>query len=245
MGDARALLRLCNELHAAGRDPEARKRRLVEGVRDLTAADHAWSAVAVFEAGGEPVVISAVHTRGEGASPDGAACAWEVYRRLRRSGHAAKPASSSAGGKPRAEWCTSEPAPRAGGRARSRPAAAAGPLVYSLVPLGDGRVVACLTVARDPGMPGFTARQRTMLCALHAEVAWVYRPDVMRVSPETRALSRRQLETLDHLLAGKGEKQIAADMRVRYNTVHHYVKALYRHFHVTSRSELLARWVGR
>ena len=244
VGDVRALLRLCNELHAAGHDPEARKRRLVEGVRDLTTADHAAATVAAFGAGAVPAVISSVRAGGD-AVADGAACAWDVYRRLRRSGRsvaaANATASPTAGGKPGAEWCTAEPGPRA--RTRGRPAA--GPAVHSLLPLGDGRIVACLTVGREPGLPGFTPRERAMVCALHAEVGWLYRPDVMRASSETRALSRRQLETLQHLLAGKGEKQIAAEMKVRYNTVHHYVKALYRHFRVTSRSELLARWVGK
>jgi DNA-binding CsgD family transcriptional regulator len=246
VGDVRALLRLCNELHAAaaaGHDPEARKRRLVEGVRDLTTADHAAATVAAFGAGAVPAVISSVRAGGADgdASADGAACAWDVYRRLRRSGRSVSAASPTAGGKPGAEWCTAEPGPRA--RTRGRPSA--GPAVHSLLPLGDGRVVACLTVEREPGLPGFTRRERAMVCALHAEAGWLYRPDVMRVSSESRALSRRQLETLQHLLAGKGEKQIAAEMKVRYNTVHHYVKALYRHFRVTSRSELLARWVGK
>ncbi len=81
------------------------------------------------------------------------------------------------------------------------------------------------------------------MCILHAELAWVYRADVMLASREARALAPRERETLQHLLSGKGEKQIAREMRVSYNTVHHYVKALHRHFKVSSRSELLARWV--
>jgi DNA-binding CsgD family transcriptional regulator len=59
------------------------------------------------------------------------------------------------------------------------------------------------------------------------------------------ALSPREKQTLWKLLAGRGEKEIAAEMRLSINTVHHYVKALYKHFHVSSRAELLAKWMGR
>ena len=107
------------------------------------------------------------------------------------------------------------------------------------------RAAACLTVHRGARRPRFSQRDHAVVCALHAEVGWVYRADVLLVSPDTRSLSPRERETLKHLLAGLGEKQIAARMGVRYNTVHHYVKALHRHFGVSTRAELLARWVGR
>jgi hypothetical protein len=39
---------------------------------------------------------------------------------------------------------------------------------------------------------------------------------------------------------GRSEKQVADDLHLSPHTVHEYVKALYRHFGVQSRSELLA-----
>jgi len=56
-------------------------------------------------------------------------------------------------------------------------------------------------------------------------------------------LSPRHAQTLEGLLAGDSEKQIAAKLGIRRNTVHVYVTALYRHFDVSSRGELLARFV--
>ena len=56
-------------------------------------------------------------------------------------------------------------------------------------------------------------------------------------------LSPRLQETLHFLLTGKSEKQIATELGLSKHTVHSYVKALYKHFGVTSRAELLARWV--
>jgi DNA-binding CsgD family transcriptional regulator len=238
--DVRAMLRLCNELHGAGPDPAVRKRRLLEGVRELTGADHATAAVAIFAGRGRgaaapPEVLSAVHASTGAAAtavaggPDGAA--WSAYRQF------APPARRGRPGEPPPEYCTTAPA-SSPGRAR------AGHRVHSFLPLADGRLVACLTVGRGPNSARFSSRDRSIVCALHAEAAWLYRPDVMHVSRGTRGLSRRELEALQHLLTGKGEKQIATDMRVSYNTLHHYVKSLYRHFGVTSRIELLARSTG-
>jgi DNA-binding CsgD family transcriptional regulator len=62
---------------------------------------------------------------------------------------------------------------------------------------------------------------------------------------EALPLSPRERQTLWKLLAGRGEKQIAAEMKLSINTVHHYAKRIYKHFGVSSRAELLALWVDR
>lgn len=56
-------------------------------------------------------------------------------------------------------------------------------------------------------------------------------------------LSPRHRQTLQRLLAGDSEKQIAVRFGVSPHTVHVYVKALYRRFDVSSRGELLARFI--
>jgi DNA-binding CsgD family transcriptional regulator len=56
-------------------------------------------------------------------------------------------------------------------------------------------------------------------------------------------LSRRERQTLELLLAGNADKQIAAQLEISRHTVHVYVKSLYKRFGVNSRSELLAKWV--
>lgn len=60
----------------------------------------------------------------------------------------------------------------------------------------------------------------------------------------TAGLCPRQRQTLDRLLAGDSEKQIAIRLGVSQHTIHAYVKGLYRHFNVNSRGELLARFVS-
>ena len=63
--------------------------------------------------------------------------------------------------------------------------------------------------------------------------------------PQLPQLSRRMRQTLERLLAGDSEKQIANRFGVSRNTVHTYVKALYKTFNVNSRGELLAKFVRR
>ncbi len=58
-------------------------------------------------------------------------------------------------------------------------------------------------------------------------------------------LPPRVREALGCLLEGDSEKQTAARMGLSRETVHQYVKTLYRHYRVASRAELLARVLRR
>lgn len=64
-----------------------------------------------------------------------------------------------------------------------------------------------------------------------------------RVGPDVRQLPPRLRQTLDLLLVGDSEKQIAGKLGISRHTVHVYVKALYKIHEVASRGELLARFV--
>lgn len=65
---------------------------------------------------------------------------------------------------------------------------------------------------------------------------WLDRPPVPSLPP-------RLDQTLRGLLRGQSEKQIALDLKVSGHTVHEYVKDLHRRLGVTSRGELLARFL--
>lgn len=56
--------------------------------------------------------------------------------------------------------------------------------------------------------------------------------------------SPRAKQTLELLLAGDSEKQIARKLSLSRHTIHVYVKALYRGLGVSSRGELLARFIN-
>jgi DNA-binding CsgD family transcriptional regulator len=88
---------------------------------------------------------------------------------------------------------------------------------------------------------GIDRRRRlvAMFCSMLGEQAL----EGKAASPGGPPLSPRQRETLELLLAGNAEKQIASALSISKHTVHVYVKSLYKRFGVNSRPELLARWV--
>ena len=65
------------------------------------------------------------------------------------------------------------------------------------------------------------------------------------VSDAARRLTPRQREVLDRLLLGDGEKQAAAALGISRHTLHDYAGAIYGVFGVSSRAELMARFVHR
>jgi DNA-binding CsgD family transcriptional regulator len=112
-----------------------------------------------------------------------------------------------------------------------------------------------------PPSPYFSPRQRRVVEFAHSELRWIHYPQdrgnvskvlasdapAAPVDPENSAfaaqLSPRYRRVLRHLLTGESEKEIASQLGLSRHTIHEYVRALYRQFSVTSRSELMAQWV--
>lgn len=86
---------------------------------------------------------------------------------------------------------------------------------------------------------------------LVADFCRLFGPQPRRALESERAielpawLSPRLSQTLEALLAGDSEKQIAQKLSISPHTVHVYVKQLYKNFNVSSRGELLARFITR
>jgi DNA-binding CsgD family transcriptional regulator len=103
-----------------------------------------------------------------------------------------------------------------------------------------------LWVHRGIGEKPFSARQREILSLLHAELgSLIGRALASACEPALQGLTRRERDTLDALLLGDSEKQIAARLGISTATAHEYVVSVYRHYRVSSRGELMARFVGR
>ncbi|MFN0132665.1 MAG: helix-turn-helix transcriptional regulator [Phycisphaerales bacterium] len=99
-------------------------------------------------------------------------------------------------------------------------------------------------VHRPVGEPGFGRREWWIVHTVHAEVGkLIGGPLVAPGKPAPSGLTNRQRQTLARLLHGDSEKQIAAHLGLSPATVHEYVVAVYRHFGVSSRGELLARFI--
>ena len=103
-----------------------------------------------------------------------------------------------------------------------------------------------LFLHRAVGDAAFSERERRMLAIVHDEVATrVGRLLAHAGEPSLDALTPRRREVLEHLLRGLSEKEIAAELCRSRAAVHEHVLAIYRHFDVRSRAELMARFVGR
>jgi DNA-binding CsgD family transcriptional regulator len=82
---------------------------------------------------------------------------------------------------------------------------------------------------------------------LHARAGQL-EPAALRPAPRSTTPSRlspRMRETMNHLLKGDSEKQIASRLRLSRHTVHCYIRQIYRRYNVNSRGELFADWVRR
>jgi DNA-binding NarL/FixJ family response regulator len=95
-------------------------------------------------------------------------------------------------------------------------------------------------------MPVSSVRQLIMLLekitdALRARAA----PAAEAAPPDGGPpLGPQSIRVLELLKSGRSEKEIGNVLGISVNTVHHYVKAIYRRYDVHSRNELLALWVG-
>jgi DNA-binding NarL/FixJ family response regulator len=94
------------------------------------------------------------------------------------------------------------------------------------------------------GERSFATRERHLLHLCHEELGRLT-GTVLARQAERAGLAPRLCQTLDCLLDGDGEKQVAARLALSLPTVHQYVTALYRHFGVSSRAELVAHFIRR
>lgn len=99
---------------------------------------------------------------------------------------------------------------------------------------------------RSLGDRPFGDRESALLRVAHEELVPLIGTTLASVhEPRLADLSPRQRQVLACLLEGDGEKHVAARLGIGVATVHTYVKALYRHFRVAGRAELLAWFVRR
>lgn len=77
--------------------------------------------------------------------------------------------------------------------------------------------------------------QRSFLASFHRVPRTEKKQQTIRLQPRHRTI-------LKLLCKGSSRKAIAADLGVSENTVHGYVKDIFRHFHVNSQSQLIAHF---
>jgi len=99
---------------------------------------------------------------------------------------------------------------------------------------------------RAYGDEPITPRQITLLGILAEEITPMLGTRLSMQGQLTKAgLTPRQRQTLEFLLDGLSEKQIANRLNLSKATIHDYIVQLHRHFDVSSRGELLSYFVKR
>lgn len=116
--------------------------------------------------------------------------------------------------------------------------------IYTLCKLRQSQTYSLIGLHRAIGDIAFSAREARLLHLFHEELGRLV-GKVLVCDSQAEQLSPRLRQTLDCLLSGDGEKQVAIRLGLSVPTVHQYVTALYRKFGVSSRGELLAKFIRR
>lgn len=249
LSDVRRVFRLVGEIREIGADPERWRPHMVQALRKLANA--------------EVVVSSEIHFRkikttgsmkvfdiGWGSDPDGKS--WKIHTERNDE-------------KPENFWlaATATPEGSAPGKAASLPeddgddddelvpvkptekVRGGRYLILSQYALPHAGVVDQLGLHRAWDGKPFTPADHKLVRLFHVELGRLWKRDAIRQARDPgSALPPRLTQTLNELLAGSSEKQIAGKLELSRHTIHNYVKALHQRFGVSSRGELLAR-VGK
>lgn len=252
--DVKALLALMGELHDLAEEPAACRQHLIRTLRRLTEAHLAvWALLQEPQRGSKraPWRIEAIADTGwpRAAEADAARHCLDSGRDpmqiiARRKGAVVTAARQELIGD--RQWYA---LPQV---SEVRRGCGTDDCIYSLHRLEDGEGI-LLAVHRAWGdRRRFGARERLLLHLLNGELGSIYRMGARLAggAPDTRPADARQLtprmrQTLDLLLSGASEKQAAEKLGVSPNTLHVYVRGLYKHFRVNTRAELLARFVSK
>jgi DNA-binding CsgD family transcriptional regulator len=110
--------------------------------------------------------------------------------------------------------------------------------VFPIMP----EVYSAVGLHRRVGKPPFTSIQRDMVHLILSKVDWLHKDghDVPANDERLLKLSPREREVLLYLLEGDSRKQIAQRLGLSHHTIADHMKAIYKHFDVNSRAELLA-----
>ena len=106
--------------------------------------------------------------------------------------------------------------------------------------------IICVGLLRDQRDPAYGAREHGLIAFLGDAIAERSAVSLQFNSQTGRhRLSPRQQETLDYLINGLSEKEIAREMSLNPRTVHDYVTSIYKKFGFHSRAQLMAAYIQR
>jgi DNA-binding CsgD family transcriptional regulator len=235
--DLRAVFRLVGELRELGADPGKWRPHLVRRLSEMLRAEIVTSSELHFRRlrnGGTKVLDI-------GWGTDAGGTVWEI----RTEQEQARPETYllSLGAEPE-----HGAGPSAEGEEQNVPVRPVQPVyggrsfILSQFPLPHISAVDQLGVHRAWGEAPFTTAEHKLIRLFHVELGRLWKRDALKRAQDPKfELPPRLKQTLDALVTGFSEKQIAAKLKLSPHTIHNYVKALHQRFEVSSRGELLAR----
>ena len=245
--DVRDAYRLIGECRDIGSDPALWHRRMFEGLRELIGAPHAtggegrWrrphhavEPISAYDSGMEPktraLYMAYMHANGPMADP--------IYRAIQRlPGRLVT--------RTRRQLVADAVWYRSVSYEYRRLNGVDGEIT-SVCQVSDDGGISTVALQRARGERDFSAREQRLLSFFHGEVGGLIgRSLISATEPTPAGLSPRLRQTLACLLEGDSEKQVAARLGLSSATAHQYVTALYRHFRVQSRAQLLAHVIRR
>ena len=243
LSDVRRVFRLVGEIRELGADPEKWRPHMVLALRKLMDAEVVVSSEIHFHKIKTTGAMK-VFDIGWGSDPDGKV--WKIHTEREDE-------------KPENFWvaaATSAPAAGAGAAVNGQKDAEEEELVpvkptekvrggryliLSQYALPHAGVVDQLGLHRAWDGEAFEPCHHRLVRLFHVELGRLWKKDAIRRAKDpATALPPRLSQTLNELLAGSSEKQIAHKLELSRHTVHNYVKALHQRFGVSSRGELLA-----
>jgi DNA-binding CsgD family transcriptional regulator len=234
------VLRLLQESRGLASDPAMLRQRLLEGICRLVGAASGSTLLTQVEADGKhyrnllAISTPTAPTRAVPCDPkllerclDAARCRLHTHRTLFGTGHY------------RARAAHGEPSRTAVTGTRQLHHCLLSPLLPS-----GGILVTGLILRRDNKQKHpFSRRERLLVELAYSAVGPFDPPDPIFAGSDILQLTPRQYQTLHALFSGQSEKQIGRQMGLSRHTIHHYFKAIYQQFGVSSRGELDAHWL--
>jgi DNA-binding CsgD family transcriptional regulator len=119
-------------------------------------------------------------------------------------------------------------------------------VVVSVNQVTEAGGISVICLYRAEGERDFSPREQRVLNFFHGELGRLIGRSLVSTTERTGdQLSPRLRQTLSCLLEGDSEKQVASRLGLSQATTHEYVTALYRHFGVQSRAQLMAHAIKR
>jgi DNA-binding CsgD family transcriptional regulator len=242
LGDVRRVFRLVGEIRELGADPEKWRPHMVLALRKLMGAEVVVSSEIHFHKIKTTGAMK-VFDIGWGSDPDGKV--WKIHTEREDEKPENFWVAAASGGAPTGgaglngekgadeeELVPVKPREKVrGGRY----------LILSQYALPHAGVVDQLGLHRAWDEKPFEPAHHKLVRLFHVELGRLWKKDAIRRAKDpTTALPPRLSQTLNELLAGSSEKQIAGKLELSRHTIHNYVKALHQRFGVSSRGELLA-----